>query len=204
MITINIRDNFPEVRKALRKLPEQIGNKAMVRSLNATITQGRTDMARAISKEFRIKVGEAKDRLTVKKARATKQSIKFEAELQATRSGGLHGNDARGMNLIHFVTKTPTRSKKGKLSQLKFQIKRVGGPKIIMGAFIATSRKTGGTAVFVRTGKGRMPIETKTTIDIPQMFNTKRLNQAVRASLLKRFEKNFERELRAVLKGYVK
>lgn len=201
--TISIRNNFPQVAAQLDRMAKDVGDKAMVRALNATAKQGKTEMARTISKEFRVTVGQAKDRLEIDYAKIG-GGVKFYAGLSATRDRGLHGNDWRGMNLIHFVTKEPVRNKKGKLGQLQFQIKRSGGRKTIKGAFIATNRKTGGRAVFIREGKSRMPIETKTTIDIPQMFNTRRINTVVRGVMLKRFEANFKRELRSVLKGYVK
>lgn len=201
---ISIRNNFPKVAAALDRVAKDAGNKAMVRALNATMRQGETAMARQISKEFRVKVADAKDRLDIDYARVKGGALKFYARLLATRPGGLHSNDWRGMNLIHFVTSVPTRNKKGKLGQLKFQIKRTGGRKSIKGAFIATNRKTGGRAVFIREGKARQPIKTLTTIDVPQMFNTKRVNSVIRKVMLQRFDINFQRELRAVLKGFAK
>lgn len=201
---ISIRNNFPKVAAALDRVAKDAGNKAMVRALNATVRQGQTAMARQISKEFRVKVGDAKDRLDVDYARTKGGGVKFFARLLATRPGGLHNNDWRGMNLIHFVTSLPTRNKKGQLSQLKFQIKRAGGRKSIKGAFVATNRKTGGTAVFIREDKARMPIKTLTTVDIPQMFNTRRVNSVIRTVMQQRFDINFQRELRAVLKGFAK
>ncbi len=201
---ISIRNNFPKVAAALDRLGKDIGDKAMVRALNETVRQGKTAMARQINKEFRVKVGDAKDRLDVDYAKAKGGGVKFAARLLATRPGGLHGNDWRGMNLIHFVTNLPTKSKRGKLGQLKFQIKRTGGRKSIKGAFVATNRRTGGRAVFIREGKARMPIQTLTTIDVPQMFNTRRVNSVIRTVMLQRFEINFQRQLRAVLKGFVK
>lgn len=202
---ISIRNNFPKVAAQLHRLGKDIGDKAMVRALNETVRQGKTAMARQISKEFRVKVGDAKDRLDVDYAKIKGGGVKFFASLSATRPGGLHNNDDwRGMNLIHFVTSLPTRNKKGKLGQLKFQIKRAGGRKSIKGAFVATNRKTGGRAVFVREGKSRMPIKTLTTVDIPQMFNTRRINSVIRTVMQQRFEINFQRQLRAVLKGFAK
>lgn len=205
MITINIRTNFPEVAKRLKALPEEIANKAMARTLNSTVEQGRTQMARTISAEFRVKVGDVKRRLYVERARF-KGKLKLSAVLEAKRPNGLYGNDERrGMNLIHFVVGgIPKRTKSGSMRQLGFQIKRTGGRKQIPGAFVATSRKTRGTAVFIRVGKTRFPIETKTTIDIPQMFNTRRINQAVREVMQQNFSKNFDREVRVILQGFVK
>lgn len=201
---ISIKTNFPEVARALDKLSDDIGNRAMVRAMNATIKAGRSDMAKGISKEFRVTQAQAKDRLDVDYARV-KGGFKFYASLSATRPRGLFGDDYRGMNMIHFVVGgQPRRTKKGVVRQLNFQIKRTGGRKQIKGAFIATNPKTGGKAVFVRAGKARYPIETKTTIDIPQMFNTKRINSVVRQVMLTRFQTNFDRELRVVLQGWVK
>jgi len=204
VIQISMRNNFPEVARRLDHLPEKIANAAMAKALNKTIDQGKAEMARKISQEFRVSVGEAKARLSVSYSR-WKGPLKLYVSLMATRPNGLHGNAKRGMNLIHFlVGGVSKRTQKGKLRQLNFQIKRSGGRKQIPGAFVATNKSTGGTAVFIRTGKGRMPIEAKTTIDIPQMFNTKRVNEVVRKVMLEKFRGNFDRELRSILKGYVK
>lgn len=194
MIKISIRNNFPEVARELDRVGQDIGNKAMARALNATIAQGKTAMARQISQEFRIKVGTVKERLVVRKA-TVKGTFQMEAILEATRRG-----QGRSMNLIHFVTKLPITNKKGAVSQLQFQIKRAGGRKMIKGAFIGNKERT----VFIREGKGRIPIKALNTIDVPQMFNTKRINSVVRVVMLKRFDVNFRRELRAVLKGFAR
>ena len=223
MISFSIRNNFPAVARRMEQLPDDIANKAMVRALNATVEQGRTQMARVISEEFRVTVGDAKRRLTVERA-SFKGAMRLRAALQATRAGGLHGNDERGMNLINFAEKSITlaaarkRVKAGeggsyslrngakvqKALQVRFQIKRSGGKKVIPGAFIATNKRTGGTAVFIRDGKARYPIKTLTTIDIPQMFNTRRINEVVRQVMLQKFSAQFDRELRGILKGFVK
>lgn len=207
-VTINIRTNFPDVAAQLKTLQKDIGDKAMVRALNATIVQGKSEMARTISKEYRINVRDARDRLGIERARK-KGAIKLEAILHATRRWR-----ARGMNLIHFVMGARARAK-----QLQFQIKRSGGRKSIPGAFVATNRKTGGRAVFIReddgkyiTGRKNIKGDSKhaqaiaplTTIDVPRMFNSRRVNDVVRKVMLERFGKNFNRELRAVLRGFAK
>lgn len=199
MIKINIRNNFPEVAKQMRRIGEQAADRAMAKALNTTVEQGKLAMARQISSEFRVSIREAKERLLVKRAR-NKGALQLEAVLQAaTKAKG------RGMNLIHFVAGgIPQRTAKGKLRQLGFQIKKSGGRKQIKGAFVATNRKTGGTAVFIREGKGRMPIKTITTIDVPQMFNARRINQVVRKVMLDRFAINFKREARAITKGFAR
>lgn len=201
MITINIRNNFPAVAASLDRVAYDAGNKAMVRALNTTVVQGKTQMARQISKEFRINTGTAKERLAVRKAVAKGGVLRFEASLEATKRG-----NRRSMNLIAFVENKVTlsegrrRAKGGTASQVRFQIKRTGGKKMIKGAFIGNDGRT----VFIRTDKSRLPIKALNTIDVPQMFNTKRVNIIVREVMLKRFDTNFRRELRSVLKGYVR
>ncbi|MBI4997842.1 MAG: phage tail protein [Rhodocyclales bacterium] len=198
---ISIRNNFPKVAAQLDRLGADVGNKAMVRALNKTVDQGKTEMARVISREFNLSVGKAKDRLAVKRASAKGGALRFEAVLEATKRG-----KGRSMNLIAFVESkvTPTegrrRAKDGTQSQLRFQIKRAGGKKMIKGAFIGNDGRT----VFIREGKARLPIKALNTIDVPQMFNTKKLNALVREVMLKRFDANFKRELRSVLQGYIR
>jgi len=199
MITLDIRDNFPEVKRQLSEMGDSLGNKAMARALNATITQGRTEMARRISREYMLTSAQVKDRLEV--TRAKSNNLGLEAVLSASNKG-----KGRSMNLIAFVEKKVTlaeakrRAKKGTLKQIQFQIKRKGGLKIIPGAFIGNHGRT----VFIRVGKGRLPIKALSTIDVPQMFNAKRINEVVRQVMLDKFEVNFDREARAVLLGYVK
>lgn len=202
MSTISIRNNFPEVAARLNQLGMDIGNKAVVRAINTTIDQGKTQMARQISQEFRVSVGTAKDRLKVFKASARNGAFRFVATLEATRK-----DPGRSMNLIAFVTKGKVSKASAKRSgrtdlagQLQFQIKRGGGRKSIKGAFIGNMGRT----VFIRTGKDRLPIKALNTIDIGQMFNTRRVNKVVRQVMLDKFPANFQRELRAVLGGFVK
>jgi hypothetical protein len=202
MISLSMRTNFPAIARKMDQLPDDIANKAMSRSLNKTVEQGKNAMARTISAEFRVSVGAAKSRLKVERAKF-KGQLRLTAVLQATRPA--FNGEARGMNMIHFIVGgQPKRTKNGKMRQLSFQIKRGGGRKQIPGAFIATNKRTGGTAVFVREGNERMPIVTKTTIDFPQMFNTKRINEVVRDVMQRNFSSNFDRELKVILQGFVK
>jgi hypothetical protein len=202
MNTISIRNNFPEIAAKLDRLGQDVGNKAVVRALNTTIDQGKTQMARQISSEFRIGVGAAKDRLKVYKASARGGAFRFVATLEATKKG-----PGRSMNLIAFVSGSKVSKASAKRNgrsdlagQLQFQIKRGGGKKAIKGAFIGNDGRT----VFVRTGKDRLPIKALNTIDVPQMFNTRRVNKVVKQVMIDKFPANFQRELRAVLKGYAR
>lgn len=205
---ISIRDNFPQVVAEMDRLGQAVGEKVLARALNASVDQGKTRMAQQISREFRISSTEVKSRLSVTRAK-TKGGYRFEASLEASNRG-----KGRSMNLIAFVEKVVTlaqarkrvRAGEGQATrgnralQLRFQIKREGGKKVIPGAFIANKGRT----VFIREGKSRLPIKALNTIDVAQMFNTQRINKVVVEVMLSRFEAQFQRELRAVVGGFAK
>lgn len=215
MNSIHIRTNFPRVAAELEKLGEAIGNKAMVRAMNATLEQGKIQMARQISQEFRVSVAQVKYRLELRKASAKGGALRFEAVLSASNKA-----KGRSMNIIAFVERSVSlaegrRRVKGgeggsytwgngvtlkKAHELRFQIKRSGGQKLMPGAFIGNDGRT----VFIRTGKDRLPIRAVNTIDVPQMFNARRINEVVRSVMLQKFDAYFTRELGAVTRGFLK
>lgn len=196
MITISIKSTFPEVARALQRLPDEVANPAMARTLNRTVEQGRTQMARDISREYNLSYSTTRARLRITRARATRSQLMLRATLDAK---GKHG-----MNLIHFVERSVSlaegrrRAKTGTLGHVGFRIKRGGGTQFIRGpraAFIANAGRT----LFRRMGKTRLPIEPVTTIDVPAMFSAQRINNAVRAVMLARFPAVFAREARFFL-----
>lgn len=82
---ISIRNNFPKVAAALDRLAVNVGNKVMARAMNHTIDQGKAEMARQISKEFRLTVHQAKERLRVSKVATRGRGLKFQVILEARR-----------------------------------------------------------------------------------------------------------------------
>ncbi len=194
-ISLSIKHNWPDVERQLARLQKDIGDKAVVRALNTTIKQGETAMARQISQTYRISQSVVKQRLSITRARRSNGRLEMQVTLEATRKG-----KGRSMNMIAFVT-TPARLlKSGKRNQTKLQVRRDGGRKQITGAFIGNKDRT----LFIRTGKERLPIAAVNTIDVVQMFNARKINDAVRTVLLDRFQTNFDRELRVVLGGYAR
>lgn len=202
MIGFSIRHNFPDVARKMRQLEEDVAAQVMARALNDSIKQGQAEMARRISREFVITQAKVRERLKIVRASYRPGAIRLVATLEATKRA-----KGRSMNLIAF-TKGKTLGKAGAKrlgdaslsAQLKFQIKRGSGPKIIKGAFISNQGRT----VFIREGKSRFPIRALNTIDIPQMFNTRRINKVVRDVLLARFQANFDRNLRVVVEGFAR
>ena len=81
---------------------------------------------------------------------------------------------------------------------LSVKIRRNGGRKVLKQGFIGNKGRT----AFERVGKARLPIKPLQTIDVPQMFNTKRINAKVVALIRERFPAIAEREVRFYLQRF--
>jgi hypothetical protein len=203
MVTINLKHNFPQVAEALGELSDAIATKATVSAINKTLAQGRTAMIRAITAEFAIKASNVRAQIKVNSARFAKSALSAIGTLEAF--GRRRGRSSR--NVMLFGAKQVVGRQKKRVrfptargwvtkdvpigGGVSVLIRRGGGRKLIPHAFIANKGRT----VFIRTGKDRAiaPVE---TIDIPQMFNTRRLNEAVLRIILERFPRIFENEAR--------
>ena len=190
MITMTVKTNFPEFKRQLDGLRQDIADKVSVQTINDVATKARVEMKRAIGEEFNLKAGEINAQLNVK--RASVKGYNVEAVLQAfpSKSG------RRAMNVSHFLAKvTRAESKRrkaaGSTQQLGFKIKRNGGIVEIKGAFLGNAGRT----VFMRTSRKRLPIVPVQTIDIPSMFNTKRINKRVIEFINQEFGTQFNRAM---------
>ena len=193
MIAIQLRHNIGEVKARVKQLRDEITDKAAAAALNKTADKARTAMTRAITGEFNIKAAEVRSSLSV--SRASLKLGRLDAVLSAFGSRKRNG---RALNLIHFLERSVTmaqarrRRKDGTLGQLGFRIKKGGPIKFLKGAFIGNKGRT----VFIREGRSRLPIKALQTIDVPQMFNTKRINKAVVETIEREFPIEFERAAR--------
>lgn len=194
-ITISIKHDFPQLMAEMLAVQRDIADKATARALNATVRQGEAEMARQISQTYRIKQADVRRRLNIRLARKAGGTVTLSVMLEATRRG-----KGRAMNLIAFMTGGGRTLKSGQRQQLKFQIRRDGGRKQITGAFVGNKGRT----IFIREGKARLPIKSVSTIDVPQMFNARTINETVRRIMLERFEANWHRELRTIAGGWIK
>jgi len=198
MIEVKVGHNIKQVSRGLGKLQRGLCDKAAVMALNKTVAKGKTEMGRAIRSEFAIKAADVRPRLQVIRARRGKLVAELNPFASARRG--------RSLNLIRFLENKVTmaegrrRKKSGTQNVLRFKIKKGSAPKTIKGAFVGNKGRT----VFRRTGKERLPIEAVSTIDVPQMFNTKRINKRVVAKIQKDFPIEFERAARLVLRRFNK
>jgi Prophage minor tail protein Z (GPZ) len=187
---ITISTNFPDVQRALGRLQAGVRESALTSAINKTLDQAKTAMVRGITAEFNVKAGYVRERLRV--VRASKRGGLFAIE------GSLRGGSERkrSANIIAFVERSTSlaqakkRRKAGTLGQLFVKVKRNGPAKALKGAFIGNKGRT----VFRRTGKARLPIEPVQVIDVGQMFNTRRINSVVVATMKAKFPQVFARE----------
>jgi hypothetical protein len=189
-VQLSIRTDFAGIQRQLAALREDVGRKALASALNKTVAQAKTQMQRAISREYAVTVGYVRGRLRIRKAFAAGR-LTLSAELAATSPKG------RSANIIAFVEKSVSlaqarkRAKGGTLNVLRVRVKR-GGYKALPGAFIGNRGRT----VFRRTGEARLPIEPVRTIDVGQMFNTRRINSVVLATIRAKLPSIFANEAR--------
>jgi hypothetical protein len=188
---LTIKTNFPQVQRQLEQLHADVGGKAMASALNKTIAIAQTQMTREIPAEFMVSAAYVRQRLRITRAIGRRGQVELRATLSASNRKG------RSANVIAFVEKSVTlaqarkRAKAGTLGQLFVKIKRKGGRKSLgPKAFIGNKGRT----VFQRTGKSRLPIKAVQTIDVTQMFNTRRINAKVVAVAKARFPGIFANE----------
>lgn len=196
-VQISIKADFAPIVKKLDRLSDDLQRKVVPAALNKVAAKAKTEMTRAITSEYNIKSSEVRERLrTIRASRKLEQWVAV-LDPYAIRKR------SRSLNMIRFVENKVTmaegrrRKKAGTQDQLRFQIKRVGGKKIITGAFIGNKGRT----VFVREGKDRLPIKALSTIDIPQMFNARRIRSRVEARISRELPVEFDRAINAALNG---
>ena len=176
---ITITQNFPEVQRQLDKLREDVAKQATARAINRTLEQARTAMSREIRAEFNIPARKVNDALRVNRASFRDGLFRIEGSLESPTKRG------RSLNLINFDARQTSKG-------VTVKVKKGGPRKLIPGAFIANDGRT----VFRRVGKSRLPIKALQTIDVAQMFNTRRINAKVVQVMKERFPTIFEREVK--------
>lgn len=172
---ISVKTNFPDVQRKVSTLHDDVRAKALTSAVNKTMDQARTQMVREVTGEYAVKAKYVRDRLRLKRASFKQGAFNIEASLS--------GTGKRSANVIAFGAR---QVRKG----VSVKIKKAGARQIITGAFIGNKGRT----VFKRVGAKRLPIKAVATIDVPQMFNQKRINAAVVTAIKARFPTIFERE----------
>jgi len=176
---INLTTNFSDVARQLDRLQKDIADKAVASALNKTVAQGKTAMSREIRSEFNLSASTVNQSLRIQRASAIRGRFQLSAALESPTKRG------RSLNLARFSAR---QTRKG----VTFKVKRNGPRQLIPGAFLINAGKT----VMIRTGKTRLPIKAIQTIDVAQMFNTRRINAKVVQLIKARFPEIFANDAR--------
>ncbi len=187
MLHVKVKINTRDVEKRLKRLQKDIGIKVLASSINKTTAIAKTAMIKQITNKYKLKAGFVRKRIAISRARR-KGANAFTAVLR--------GTGKRSANLIAFVESSISlaqlkkRRKADDGKEVRFQITRGGGKKTIPGSFIGNKGRT----IFKRVGvsRGIAPVR---TINVPQMFNVREINIAVKAIIKKRFIEVFNREV---------
>lgn len=208
MIRLNVKADFAPILRRLKQLPDKVARRAMSRTLNDVMSKAQTQMRREITSEFTLKPERVRELLRLRRANPNE----LVAVLSARRSG-----KGRALHLTEFKAKDTRwqtgeiaghqvrmarRTRTGKLARGKgVQVKvRKGGPwKTLKSAFIAPGKNSRKLIVFERRGKSRKPIDAIVSIDVPQMFNTRRINKRVVDQIRKDAVSTFDRNVRFYL-----
>jgi hypothetical protein len=200
-ITVKV-EGFDQVQRRLVGVQRDLRAKVLQPAINKVADKARAEINRAIPQEFNVTASEVRNAVEVRQAR----SGSLEAVVTVFGSASKRG---RSMNLIHFLAAVQAagqavkvRGAKGKRSELKvlqqqlgFLIKKGGGLKKIQGAFVGNKGRT----IFIREGKGRLPIKALQVIGFSQMFNTRRINKRVMDKINQELPIEVERALKLVL-----
>lgn len=188
MIRMSVTADLKAVRDQLRKLEKGVREQAIAAALNRTADQAKTAATRDITAAFNLPSAYVRGRIRIRRASA--RSGVLEVTLSAPGK--------RASNLIRFAERKVTlaegrrRTKQG-THGVYVKVRRKGKLTLVKGAFIGNKGRT----VFRRIGKGRLPIEALTTIDVPQaMFSdigVKNLQRAVAEIFPKRMAHEIQR-----------
>lgn len=213
MLTIKVDDS--QVRHMLKGLRDATSTQALRQAVNKAANKGNTLMKRAIAKEFNINQQALGPQLKVQGAAGGYSTITAVIYPLAKAPG------RRGRNVIEFLERKVTlaearrRTKSGTLRDLRFEIRR-GRKTLIPGTFVVTYNKgtfvaqrvpgtvTPGRSRYAGTKHAEKLMGTQ-TIDVPQMFNTKRIALNVKRDIeTKILPEEIGRAIQSALKRYGK
>lgn len=207
---VSTRIDFSQALKKLEQLPQKIQDKAIQQTINQTARDARSSMKSNILEVYGLPSSKVNDQLKVKKASNTKTLV--QAVLYPT-----FANRSKRLNVIHFgasfvqgrgkkrYIKVLSRTQGWKTIEVRdgqgvsARITKGGKRDFFPGAWIATAN--GGRAVFNRKTPDDYKASGVTTIDVPQMFNSKRIYSKTLEQIKVILIKDTEAALRRFSKG---
>jgi len=166
------------VQKKLASLSAAQASGAISMAINKTTAKAKAEINRAITQRYQIARAEVANSVAINAASKSKPRAVITLFGSAKKRG-------RSLNLIHFTERKVTlaqgrkRAKDGTQNQLRFNIVRGQGGKMIPGSFVGNKGRT----IFRRTGDKRLPIEPVQVVGIGQMFNFRSIHTRVLAKI---------------------
>lgn len=201
MIAVDIK-GIEGVKKRLSSIAAELREKAIVPAINKTAAKARTEINRAITQEYYVKATEVRSAIDLRGANRSNLAATISIFGSKSRRG-------RSANMIHFLAvmqaagiaiksrgaKVTRKQAKQVGKQLGLLIRRGSGVKQIQGAFIGNKGRT----VFMREGKGRLPIKPVQVIGFSQMFNSNRIRERVLRKIDQEFPIEMDRAIKMIL-----
>ena len=162
-ITVTVT-GIDSVQRELSRIASDLRrDQALAAAINKTADKARAEVTRAVTETYAIKADLVRNSLYLRRASARSDIVSAVIDIFGSPS-----KKGRSMNMARFLAAVQAggaghrmrggRATKKQIAalagQLGFQIKSAGGLKTIAGAFLGNKGRT----VFMRTGKGRLPI----------------------------------------------
>jgi len=160
-------------------LDEKIYRKALQRTIKRMGTKFKNRAIKGVRKTYNVKAKTLKAHIKEHMSKASNNGIEWRFSVTG-----------RPVNLIHFGARQTSKG-------VSVKVKKGSGRRVIKSAFIAHDNG-GHKRVFMRKGKERMPIEAKSTLSYPQMFNKEIIDKA-----MKEVEENYDKEFKHNLDYYL-
>ena len=190
MFTMNARVDTRKALKMLDGLAQNLQDKIASQAVNRTAKDAKAEAARQIFSEFNLPKGKINERIKLSPSRRTANVIR--AEVSVPEAGGkyraLHITDLTGTKDLRFSSgriggttlRMARRTRGGKVTSkggVQYTMLRGKGKKILPNAFIAPGKNSGKLIAFQRINPNDRKSKLKAVyrIDVPQMFNTRRL-----------------------------
>jgi len=155
---------------------------AIMRALNRAAESAKTEVARQATGNYHVKVSETKKTMTITKA--SRGTLRATVTSKATRR-----------ELIAFKVNPKNLKPKKPPKVLKVAVKKEGGLKELLGAFVRAGTSSGKPHVFMRTSKERYPIRIRYGPSVPEMIGANLSNRQFKWLIEDKVKKVYENRL---------
>ncbi len=164
----------------------------MMRALNRAATTAKTEVVKQAKENYFVGAAEVRKTITITKA--SRDRLRAIVNSKATR---------RELIAFKVSPKNPKPKKRPKM--VKVAVRKDGGLKDLLGAFVRSGTSSGKPHVLMRTSKERYPIHIKYGPSVPEMIGKNLSNREFKVLVEKRvqetYEKRLDHEIKRVLEG---